>query len=353
MASVAFIDFETRSTVDLKKSGSDVYARHPSTQIMCLGWALDDGPITVWRRGDDSPVALMDHVRDGHPVVGHNVGGFEFPIWNHAGKKLGWPDLKPEQVVCTMAMAAAMALPMSLEKAAAAVGIEAQKDLKGSRVMLALCKPKGFSAYGVPTYIEDADKLETLYEYCKQDVEVERQLYRRLMPLSPLERQVWLLDLKVNQRGIRVDIPRATAALKIVDLEKARFNVRIQKLTKQFVTTYNETGRFREWIETRGVGEVPSIAKADVIELLSREDLPSDVREALMLRQEAAKSSTAKLESMISSTCSDGRIRGIFQYHGAGTGRWAGRRLQAQNLPRSTMKQARLDEVFELLGALT
>lgn len=352
MASVAFIDFETRSEADLKKVGAESYARHPSTEILCLGHAFDEGPVTVSRRGDDSLSALMKHVSDGHLVVGHNVGGFEVPIWNHVGKRLGWPELKIEQCIDTMAMAYAMALPGSLEKAAAAVGIEAQKDLKGSRVMLVLCKPKGHTPNGEPIWVEDAEKFETLYRYCAQDVEVERQLYKRLMPLSSSEQAVWILDHKINQRGVQVDLKSVKAAIKIVDLEKEKFNSRIQKLTKGFLSTYNETGGFKKWIESRGIEDVPSIAKADVIELLSRDILPADVREALLLRQEAAKSSTAKLESMLSSTCSDGRIRGIFQYHGAGTGRWAGRRLQAQNLPRSVMKQSLLEEVFGILGSV-
>lgn len=352
MARTVFIDFETRSTVDLKTAGADVYARHPSTEILCCSFCFDDGEIKTWRRQDDSPAELLNHVSGGHPVVGHNIGGFEVPIWNHVGRKLGWPELKIEQCFDTMVMAYAMALPGSLEKAAAAVGIEAQKDLKGSRVMLTLCKPKGFGDSGSPIWDETPEKFEVLHRYCEQDVEVERQLFKRLQPLSENERKIWILDHKINQRGIQVALPEARAAARICDLEKGRFNARIQKISKQFIATINETGRFREWIQSRGVADVPSIAKADVIELLSREDLPADVREALLLRQEAAKSSTAKLESMLESTCSDGRIRGIFQYHGAGTGRWAGRRLQAQNLPRSKIKQELLEEVFGILGGV-
>jgi len=353
MASVAFIDFETRSTVDLKKSGSDVYARHLSTEIMCLSYAFDNGPVKTWRRLDDSPSLLLRHVSEGHPVVGHNIGGFEVPVWNNVGKRLGWSELKIEQCRDTMVMAYAMSLPGSLEHAAAAVGIEAQKDLKGSRIMLTLCKPKGFTDYGAPTWDEDPDKLEALYRYCEQDVEVERQLYNRLQPLSADEQAVWVLDHKINQRGVKLAAKELDAAIKIVDLEKRKFNQRIQKISKAFISTYNETGRFKEWIESRGVANVPSIAKADVVELLSREDLPADVREALMLRQEAAKSSTAKLESMISSTGSDGRIRGIFQYHGAGTGRWAGRRIQPQNFPRGNLNPTQVEEVFGVLGGIS
>lgn len=352
MASVAFIDFETRSTVDIQRAGSDVYARHPHTDILCLAYAFDDGEVRLWKNGDSPPTDLLDHVRLGGKVVGHNVAGFEVPIWNFvAVPKFSWPQISIAQVYCPMASAYAMALPGSLEKAAAAVGIDAQKDLKGHRVMLVLSRPKGFLDSGEPEWheLESApEKFAALYKYCEQDVEVERQLYKRLAPLSPKEREVWMLDFKINQRGVQVDIPAAKAALKIADLEKARYNERIRKITKQFVTTYNSSSRFRDWLISRGV-DVPGVAKADVVEVLSDPNLPSDCREALILRQEAAKSSTAKLEAMIVSTCPDGRMRGILQYHGAGTGRWAGRRAQLHNLPSPKIPQSAIDSVFKVL----
>lgn len=349
----AFIDFETRSEVNLKHTGSDVYARHPSTDIVCMAYAFDDEPIKLWRPNQERPSDILDHVVSGGTVVGHNIGGFETPIWNHVSvKKYSWPKLKVSQVDCTMARAYAQALPGSLEKAAAATGITAQKDIKGQRVMLQLSKPRDFDSNGKAIWwdeLEHPEKYEALYRYCVQDVEVERQLHYRLRPLSPVERKVWELDHTINQRGLMVDLKSVKAALQIIEQEKEKFNEQIKLITKNFVSTYNATGQFRDWLISRGL-DVPSIAKADVVELLTNNSLPKDCREALLLRQEAAKSSNAKLESMLEGTCEDQRMRGIFQYHGSGTGRWAGRRVQPQNLPRPKISQKEIDEVFDILS---
>jgi len=348
----AFIDFETKSEVDLKKAGADVYARHPSTDLLCLAYAFDDGEIQLWIPGNTPPVELLVHVKNGGEVVGHNVGGFETPIWNHVCvHKYAWPPLSITQVNCTMARAYAQALPGSLEKSSAAVGMEQQKDIKGSRIMLQLSKPRDFDHKGTAIWWdkeEFAAKYEALYSYCKQDVEVERELHKRLLQLTPKERKIWELDHKINQRGVQIDIAAVKAAIKIVDQEKEKFNERLKLITKNFVSTYNATGQFRDWLVSRGL-DVPSIAKADVVELLKNDNLPKDCREALLLRQEAAKSSNAKLEAMVLGSCTDGRMRGIFQYHGPTTGRWAGRRVQPQNLPRPKISQKEIDEVFEIL----
>lgn len=352
----AHIDFETYSEADLKSVGSYEYARHASTEILVLCYRIENGPVLRWRPGDDSPSELLNHVRGGHPVVAHNAAGFELLIWNFVGVRLYcWPELKIEQIRCTMAMAAAMNLPLGLEKCAAAVGISQQKDMKGSRVMLQLCKPRDHEPDGSPiryTREEFPEKYEELERYCEQDVIVESELYPRLMPLSAAETKVFMLDACINMRGVKIDRKAAEGAIRISNHKKGEFNARIQKLTKGFVSTVNETGRFKQWIESEGVADVPGIAKADVVELLARPDIPANIREALELRKEAAKSSNAKLDAMVSGAGGDNRLRGIFQYHGAGTGRWAGRRVQPQNFPRGNLSAGQIEEVFSILGGL-
>ncbi len=140
----------------------------------------------------------------------------------------------------------------------------------------------------------------------------------------------------------------ALAAVKIVESEKKRLNNRIRTATNGAVAMCTATGQIRDWLISKGL-EVPSVAKADVTEMLTR-DLPQDCREVLLLRQEAAKTSTAKLQAMIKGASAGGRMRGLFQFHGAGTGRWAGRRVQLQNLPRPKLKQDEIDEAFEMLS---
>ena len=131
--------------------------------------------------------------------------------------RYGWPQLIPENVHCTMAMAYAMGLPGALEDAALALGLQVLKDTEGRSLMLRMARPRSMN----PTvWWDDADKLARLYAYCQQDVRVERELHKRLMPLSATERKVWLLDYKINQRGVPIDIPSVRAAIKVVETTK-------------------------------------------------------------------------------------------------------------------------------------
>lgn len=343
------LDFETRSTVDIKKAGADVYARHPSTDVWCIGWSVDDGPVKLWR-DEISDSKFIDEIARGATVIAHNAA-FELAIWNHVMvPRYGWPPLKPEQCICTMAMAYAMALPGSLDGAAAAVGLDQQKDMKAWRVMLQLSQPRSEKDGNVVWYTPEShpEKFETLYAYCKQDVEVERQLFKRLLQLSPAEQEMWLIDQRINQRGVQVDLKTVKAAKAIVEAEKARLDAKMRKLTNNAVATCSAAAQITGWLRFRGV-ETAGVAKGDVVDLLADPTLPADCRAVLKLRQEAAKSSTAKLDAMLLGVCDDGRIRGMFQYHGAATGRWAGRRVQLQNLPRPVLAQDDIDGVFDIL----
>lgn len=346
----AHIDFETRSTCDLRKCGADVYAQHFSTEVLCLAYAFDEETPRLWVPGDSPPIKLLDHVASGGTCIGHNLGAFEMLIWNSIMTlKYDWPELKIEQCEDTMAMAYAMGLPGSLDDASRAAGIDIEKDMKGHRVMLQLCQPRSFDG-DTPIYwdeVEHKDKYEILYRYCVQDVEVERSLYQRLRKLSPQEKRVWELDYKINRRGVYVDMRAAQLAVEIVESEKTRLNNRIRKVTGNAVAMCTAVGQLSDWLKFKGL-DVPSVAKADVTEMLSQ-DLPAECREALLLRQEAAKTSTAKLQAMINGASAGGRMRGLFQYHGASTGRWAGRRVQLQNLPRPSMKQDDIEEAFQML----
>jgi DNA polymerase len=336
------IDFETRSEVDLTKHGLDVYAKDPSTDVWCCDFAFDDEPVSVWAH-NGLPINEWQHVIRGGIVVAHNAA-FELAIWNNVMvKKYGWPELKPEQVRCTMAMAYAMALPGSLDNAAAALGIQMRKDMAGSRLMKVMCKPQADG-----TYRDDEESKRRLYEYCKQDVEVERELEKRMMALSAKEQAVWTLDYTINQRGIYIDRPAIEAAIKVVQSEQARLNAEIKRITGGAIDTCNQAAALGRWIQAQGV-EIDGLAKAEVLDALAADDLPPLAREALLVRQEAAKSSTAKLTKMLDLVSPDGRIRNTLQYHGAGTGRWAGRGIQVQNFPRPKLEQEQIEQVISML----
>lgn len=348
------IDFESFSRVELSDKGLDNYASDPSTDIHCMAYAFDDEPvqiITPYTRNIVANAVIEAHVKYGGIVIAHNAA-FELAIWNKVCvPKYGWPELKIEQMRCTMAMSYAMALPGSLENASAALGVAQAKDTAGARVMMQLAKPK---ANGNFYTIEEApEKFERLYAYCKQDVEVERALAKRLMPLSDSEQALWVLDQKINQRGVPIDLPSIEQAIKLVSAEKERLDAEMLKVTGGVVGKCTEVQLLVKWIRSQGVA-LEGLAKADVINALSprADSLPREVRRALELRQEAAKSSTAKLIAMRDRASADGRVRGTLQYHGASTGRWAGRGIQVQNFPRPrpATKPNHIDDIFSHLG---
>ena len=143
MTDFLHLDVETRSAVNLKRVGPWVYAQHPSTDLWCACWAIGDGAIQTWRPGDPPPTELVEHVAAGHPLVAHNAMSFERVIWRHVlATRYGWPEPALEQWHCTGALAAAMALPRSLDEAARALGLPAQKDIAGHRLMLQMARPR-------------------------------------------------------------------------------------------------------------------------------------------------------------------------------------------------------------------
>lgn len=358
------IDFETRSALDLKKVGLHRYATDPSTDVWCMAASLDDAEPEVWTPSAEklgNMTWVWSHVAHGGKVVAHNAP-FELAIWNNIMvPRYGWPVLKPEQTYCTIAMCYAMNLPGALEDAALALGLSALKDAEGRALMLRYAKPWKVDEDGTIHWMDECPKftvggieytgqqgLARLHSYCQQDVRVERELEKRLMPLSEKERRVWLLDYKINQRGVAVDIDTVKAALDMAETTKRRCDDELARITGGAVQTVSAVGALKEWMGAQGV-PVDSLAKQDVVDLLGT-DLPPVVARALVLRQEAGKASTAKLDRIIDSAV-DGRLRNLYQYHGAGTGRWAGRGVQVHNLPRDMPKADAVERILSLVRA--
>ena len=351
--SVLHIDFETRSELDLREVGLHRYARHPSTDVWCMAWAIDEDEPKLW--GDrievdgvgllpyNCPPDVHNHVFDGGIVKAHNAP-FELEIWNEIlVKRYGWPELKPEQTYCTMAQAYSMGLPGALEDGALALGLHMLKDTEGRAIMLKFARPwrteptrwmdecPSFTVNG--NKLTGAEGLARLKAYCQQDVRVERELDKRLMPLSAYERRVWLLDYKINQRGVAIDMPSARAAVTLAERVKEQCNAKLAEVTGGAVRAVTAVAALKEWIAAQGV-PVDGLAKQDVVDLLDDDTLPEHVAKALVLRQEAGKASAAKFDVMVNRAGEDGRLRQMYQYHGAATGRWAGRAVQTHNLPR-------------------
>jgi DNA polymerase len=345
---ILHIDYESRSAADLRKVGADVYAADPSTEIVCAAYAFDDGPVHLWRplEGELAPAELVTHIKRGGEVEAWNAT-FEMLITNGPGvRDWGMPQLHPEQVTCTMVKAYAMGLPGSLEGGAAALGIAEQKDAAGGRIMLQLSKPKTTNPL---TWWDDAERLERLYAYCRQDVVVERMASARMPRLSPYERRVWEMDYRINRRGVKADIPVVTKALELVEKEKERLNAEIQAISNGAIATCTAVAQIKNYLELFGVtGD--ALDKAAVKEHLAT-DLPPQARRILELRAEAGKAATSKFSPMLTrSSGEDSRIRGGYQYSGANTRRWAARGLQLHNMQRPTIKFSTIESIIADVG---
>ena len=342
MTHTLHIDFETRSTVDLRRCGVYVYAEDPSTDVLCAAYAVDDGPVELWTPRyndawlDQCPAEIICAAREGWTVVAHNAN-FERTIWREIlNKRYGWPLPKLGQWRCTMAQALAMALPGSLENAAAAVGIEQGKDMGGRALMLQMSHPRRPRKGEDPNEIywfEDEERLQRLYAYCRQDVEVERALGKRLLALRQQEQKLWQLDQVVNDRGVFVDTALCRSALKVVAAATLALDDEIRRLTDGAVSATTNVAKIARWCRLQGV-QTESLAKEAVDELLVRQDLPPAVRRVLEIRREAAKAAVKKIDALLAGKSRDGRAKGLSQYHAASTGRSAGRRFQPKNIKR-------------------
>jgi DNA polymerase len=330
----AHIDFETRSTVDLKKAGVYRYAEHHTTGIICMSWRLgDSGPVQRWRPGDKDPKELLDHVAAGGKVVAHHAG-FERNLWNAKAPR-HWPRLVVEQQDCTMARAVALALPAGLDQLGRALKTPMQKDKDGHALMMRMCKPRRIDPDGTVVWWDDAERVERLQEYCDQDVLTETDVDRSIPALSPEERRVWELDQRINDRGVMIDVKSVEHALAVVTEALKRADDHMWWLTDGDVRKCSETAKLVAWLNKRGI-PCESVAKGEVEEIVLMSSIMGDstAEEAIRLRRAAGKTSTAKFKAMLNCVCADQRVRGSLAYHGAATGRWAGRLIQPQNFLR-------------------
>jgi DNA polymerase len=332
---VLFRDIESRSALNLAAAGAWRYAADPTTEVLCIAYAVDEGPIEIWVPRQPIPEPFVIAARDPDwLVVAHN-DQFETAIETRLlNPRFDWPLVPIERHRDTMAMALAVARPGSLEGAAVALGLPVQKDRDGHRLMMTMCRPrkprKGEDPSGI-YWIDDPEKRARLAEYCRQDVNVEREIYRRLPPLSESELALWVLDAVINKRGFCVDLESTEAARQLVLGAQAEINAEISALTGGKITTVGQVPRIVAYLQERG-HDVPNLNKRTVAALLAQSN--GDARRLLELRREGGAAAVHKLRALIAGTDADHRLRGTLQYHGAATGRWAGRRFQPQNLPR-------------------
>ena len=338
------IDFETRSRADIRKTGSHRYAADPSTEVLCLAYNLTGvpGETKLWTPKHLPPQELLYPVAKGELVYAHNAG-FERAIWYHiCHLQYGWVNVDPKQWRCTLAGCSRQGLPRSLEAAGKALGIDLPKDKEGRKIMLQLCKPNSKGEW-----VETPDKLERLYEYCIRDVDAEIQIENKLEPMPESEIQVWQLDQAINFRGLQIDVDSASKYLDLVQNYRLDLQKELQQITGGAVETAKQVTALKKWLESRGVA-LPDLRKATVEDSLS-ENMDSEAKRVLEIRQQLSAASTGKLEAMLARTEEDGRLRGNLVYHGAATGRWAGTGLQIQNFPRGSFSQTEVEIARDIL----
>ncbi len=336
MILVAHHDFETASALDLRKCGVHRYAEHPSTRVWCMSWWFaGTHQMNRWWPGAPDPTPLLDHIARGGMVGVHNAI-FERTIWNRLIRARicpHWPELRIEQQDCTMSRAASVAIPQSLEIVAKVVGAKAEKDMDGNALMQKMARPRKINPDGTLIWWDTPENLARIMAYCDQDVVTETEIDALLPPLSPAEREVWMLDQRINDRGIQIDMETVRRAIAVRDTAKKALDVEMKALTGGAVAKCSEVGKLVAWITAQGV-PCESVAKGEQEELLIAAEAAPHVKRAIELRQAASKTNTAKLDAMEECVCEDGRVRGLLAYHGASSGRWAGRLLQPQNFKR-------------------
>ena len=329
------IDIETYSPEALADCGVHRYAAHPDFRILLFAYAFGDNPVTVidLASGMTLPAPVRRALTDPKITkVAHNATFERTCIGAMQGQKLD-----PTQWECTMIQCARCGLPMSLGEAAKALGLEAQKMTEGKALIKKFCTPHEATLLSegervMPT--DDPKGWETFKEYCRMDVEVEREIDKALAWLEPTgdEQYLYAIDQIINDTGVQIDLELVDNAVRIDSIYKARLNVEAQRITG--LSNPNSAAQLKTWISERTGLELDTLRKDDLPDIKKATDDP-DVQRVLDIRAELNKTSTTKYETMQKVVGADGRVRGLLQFHGTRTGRWAGRLVQMQNLPQN------------------
>lgn len=316
--------------------GAAVYSEHPSTEVVCMAYkmrACDE--VRLWVPGMPNPIEIFEAVDRGDQIAAWN-SFFEYSIWaNVCTRRYGWPALDISKFFDVAAMAAAWCLPRSLDGAARALDSDIKKDPRGKQLIRKFSTPrnptKNNSATRTRVY-EDTEAGAEFFRYCMTDVQAEAGVFASMPPLTPFELEVFKLDQRINARGIPVDTEAVLAAIRTVNHELEKYNAEICVVTGGAVPDVNKLAALKSWCASKGA-VFESLDKDAISEALKM-PLPADVKRALELRALSGSAAIKKVYAMKRMCSHDGRIRGVFKYHGAGTGRWVASGIQGQNLPK-------------------
>ena len=348
------IDIETFSSANLSKTGVYRYVEAPDFEILLFGYSVDSGPVQVvdLACGEEIPEDILDALTDDAVVKWAFNANFERICLSRYLSNMGisldpFHDshplsqecaryLNPEGWRCTMIWSATMGLPLSLEGVGAVLGLEKQKLTEGKDLIKFFCQPcaptkaNGGRTRNRPE--DDPVKWAAFKRYNVRDVETEMSIQQRLQKF-PVTEEVWdeyHIDQEVNDRGVAIDLPLVRQAIDMDTRSRSELTEAMKHLTE--LENPNSVQQMKQWLSDNGL-EVDSLGKKVVAELIKT--APPELQRVLMLRQQLAKSSVRKYQAMVNAVCADGRARGMFQFYGSRTGRWAGRLIQLQNLPQN------------------
>ena len=333
------IDIETYSGTDLGKCGVYKYTEDPDFEVLLFGYAVDGGEVHVvdLALGEKIPADIAASLTDENVLKFAFNANFErVCLSRHLGMPTG-EYLDPSSWRCTMVWAAYMGLPLSLQGVGTVLNLDKQKLTEGKELIKYFCSPcaptksNGGRTRNRP---EDAPEKWSLFKsYNLRDVETEMGIQQKLTKF-PVPEFVWdeyHIDQEINDRGVRLDIPLVDTAIRMDAASRQELMDDMRRITE--LENPNSVTQMRSWLADNGL-ETDTLGKKAVNEMLKT--APPELADALVLRQQLAKSSVKKYQAMQNAVCSDGRARGMFQFYGANrTGRWAGRLIQMQNLPQN------------------
>lgn len=357
------LDLETRSSVDITKSGVYKYAESTDFEILLFGVSINGGPVAVYdlASGDKVPEEIIKALSDDSVTKWAYNASFErvtlsiwlrrnYPQYFSTYSIEGDPVQKyldPAAWKCTLVWAAYNGLPLSLDKVGAVLGFEEQKLKEGKELIRYFCMPSRTAGRKWNQPEHAPEKWELFKKYNRRDVEVEMQIQRRLTnyPVPDFVWDEYHLDQEINDRGIMIDRQLVEQAISIDEQTKKDLMSRMQKITG--LDNPNSVMQLKGYLSDNGL-ETETLGKKDVAALLK--SVPANMAEVLELRLQLAKSSVKKYQAMQNAVCDDDRCHGMFQFYGANrSGRWAGRLIQLQNLPQNHMSD--LEQARDLVKA--
>ena len=344
------IDIETRSSVNISKSGAYKYAQSEDFEILLFSYKLNDDPTKIvdLKQGEKIPDNILELLNNQNCIKHAYNAAFEWYCLNQAGYTTSITQWR-----CTMFHATYLGLPAGLGMTGKAIGISEDKKklTTGNRLIQYFsvpCKPtksNGGRTWNDPHH--DLDKWKLYREYNVQDVEAEYTIYQyiKAFEVPAKEQKLWEMDILMNANGVKVDKLLVDSVLRIDAESTEKLTDEAQKITG--LDNPNSITQLKSWVESQIDEELPGLTKDDISVLLSRDNLPLKVKRVLEIRQQLGKTSVSKYAAMENAMCKDDRVRGLLQFYGANrTGRWAGRLVQVQNLPRNYINT--LDDARDL-----